>query len=163
MSKPNAQAERAVRSVLEGTRVNLLQTTGIGLMLDIGASCRMYLQRGAASPGSKFEGPLVPFGCLVDCWNGPRKKNKDGLRFDPTSSPGLFLGYAIHPEFMWRKEFMVVPTKGLIENEANGTAYRQSTTPVGCRGRTSRSFWRTATSSGRGRCAWPLSHRSCLR
>ena len=72
--------------------------------------------------GSKFEGPLIPFGCLTDYWNGPRKKNKDGLQFDPTSSPGLFLGYAIHPEFMWRKEFMVIPTKDLIENEANGTA-----------------------------------------
>jgi hypothetical protein len=72
--------------------------------------------------GSKFDGPLIPFGCLVDYWNGPRKKNKEGLRFDPTSSPGLFLGYAIHPESMWRREFIVVPTKDLIENESNGTA-----------------------------------------
>jgi len=93
-----------------------------------GASCRMSSQRGGdKSPcelrfGSKFDGPLIPFGCLVDYWNGPRKKNKEGLRFDPTPSPGLFLGYAIHPEFVWRKEFMVVPTKDLIENGSNGTA-----------------------------------------
>jgi hypothetical protein len=73
----------------------------------IGVSCRLF---GEPLPwelslrlGSKFEGPLIPFGCLVDYWNGPRKKNKDGLRFDPTSSPGLFLGYAVHPEFSWRK------------------------------------------------------------
>ena len=57
----------------------------------------------------------------MDYWNGPRKKNKEGLRFAPTS-PGLFLGYAIHPEFNWRNEFMIVPTQDLVENEANGTA-----------------------------------------
>ena len=65
--------------------------------------------------GSKFEGPLIPFGCLVDYWKWPRKKNKEGLRLDPTSSPGLFLGYAIHTEFSWRKEFMIAPTKDPIE------------------------------------------------
>ena len=57
----------------------------------------------------------------MDYWNGPRKKNKEGRRFDPTS-PGLFLGYAIHPEFSWRNEFMIVPTQDLVENEANGAA-----------------------------------------
>ena len=58
----------------------------------------------------------------MDYWNGPGNKNKESLRFDPTSSPGLFLGYAIHPEFSWRNEFMIVLTKDLVENEANGTA-----------------------------------------
>ena len=56
----------------------------------------------------------------MDYWNGPRKKNKESLRFDPTSSPGRFLGYATHPEFSWRNEFMIVPTQDLVENEANG-------------------------------------------
>ena len=132
ISKSNAQAERAVRSVLEGTRVNLLQAGLNHWHWPHAARHWCFMQNviatgGDKSPwelrfGSRFDGPLIPFGCLIDYWNGPRKKNKEGLRFDPTSSPGLFLGYAIHPEFMWRKEFMVVPTKDLIENESNGTA-----------------------------------------
>ena len=132
ISKSNAQAERAVRSVLEGTRVNLLQAGLNHWHWPQASRYWCFMQNviatgGDKSPwelrfGSKFDGPLIPFGCLVDYWNGPRKKNKEGRRFDPTSSPGLFLGYAIHPEFMWRKEFMVVPTEDLIENESNGTA-----------------------------------------
>ena len=132
ISKSNAQAERAVRSVLEGTRVNLLQS-GLNHWHWPHAARHWCLMQnilatgGKTSPwelrfGEKFDGPMIPFGCLVDYWNGPRKKNKDNLRFDPTSSPGIFLGYAIHPEFSWRNEFMIVPSKDLIENEANGTS-----------------------------------------
>ena len=132
ISKLNVQAERAVRSVLEGTRVNLFQAGLNHWHWPHAARHWCFMQNVLATGGdkslwelrfgSKFDGPLIPFGCLVDYWNGPRKKNKEGLRFDPTSSPGLFLGYAIHPESMWRREFIVVPTKDLIENESNGTA-----------------------------------------
>ena len=131
ISKSNATAERAVRSVLEGTRVNLLQAGLNHWHWPHAARHWCFMQNVIANGdeptpwelrfGSKFDGPMIPFGCLVDYWNGPRKKNKEGLRFEPTSSPGLFLGYAIHPEFSWRKEFMVAPSKNLIENESNGT------------------------------------------
>eukprot|EP00435_Cladocopium_sp_Y103_P040649 s1620_g11.t1 len=132
ISQSNAKAERAFRSVLEGTRVNLLQAGFNHWHGPHAARHWCFMQNvvargGEPTPwemrfGSKFDGPLFPFGCLVEYWNGPRKKNKEGLRFDPTSSSALFLGYAIHPEFSWRKEFMVAPTKNLLENEANGTA-----------------------------------------
>eukprot|EP00435_Cladocopium_sp_Y103_P065441 s1992_g27.t1 len=130
ISQSNAKAERAVR--LEGTRVNLLQAGLNHWHWPHAARHWCFMQNVVARGGeptpwelrfrSKFEGPLFPFGCLVDYGNGPRKKNKEGLRFDPTSSPALFLGYAIHPEFSWRNEFMVAPTKNLLENEANGIA-----------------------------------------
>ena len=96
ISKSNAQAERAVRSVLEGTRVNLLQAGLNHWHWPHAARHWCFVQNviatgGDKSPwelrfGPKFEGPLIPFGCLVDYWIGPRKKNKDGLRFDPTST-----------------------------------------------------------------------------
>lgn len=57
--------------------------------------------------GNGFEGPLIPFGCKVDYWTGPRKRPKKQMKFDPTSEPGIFLGYVIHPGFRWRKEFAV--------------------------------------------------------
>ena len=64
--------------------------------------------------GEDFKGDLVPFGCQVEFWNGPRKKkDKESLKFDSTASDGIFLGYAIHPEFMFRNEFMIVPLKAL--------------------------------------------------
>ena len=47
--------------------------------------------------GNGFEGPLIPFGCKVDYWTGPRKRPKKQMKFDPTSEPGIFLGYVIHP------------------------------------------------------------------
>ena len=41
---------------------------------------------------------------------------KDGLKFEATSSEGIFMGYAIHPEFMWKEEFFVASLKQLIDN-----------------------------------------------
>ena len=43
--------------------------------------------------GEKFKGPLVPFGLRIDYWIGPKNKAKSSLRFEPTSNPGIFLGY----------------------------------------------------------------------
>ena len=45
--------------------------------------------------GAVFPGKVLPFGCRVDYWLGPKaKRAKDGLdRFSPTSEPGVFLGY----------------------------------------------------------------------
>ena len=44
-------------------------------------------------------------------WTGPRKRPKKQMKFDPTSKPGIFLGYVIHPGFHWRKEFAVASLK----------------------------------------------------
>lgn len=41
---------------------------------------------------------------------------KDGLKFAGTSSEGIFMGCAIHPEFMWKYDFFVASTKQLIDN-----------------------------------------------
>ena len=65
----------------------------------------------------KFKGPCIPFGARIDYWIGPKTKPKDILRFDPTSLPGIFLGYAIHPEFAWRKEYNVIPLKDTLESD----------------------------------------------
>ena len=65
--------------------------------------------------GEKFKGPLVPFGLRIDYWIGPKNKAKSSLRFEPTSNPGIFLGYAVQSNFVWRKEFMVLPLKDVME------------------------------------------------
>ena len=126
ISTSNAIAEHAVRSTLEGTRANLLQA-------GLHHGCWPYAARhwcimhdaapdgtGKDTPwklrfGSDFPGPLIPFGCKVDWWNGPRKRPRKQMKFDPTSEPGIFLGYIIHPGFHWRKEFAVASLKQLNE------------------------------------------------
>ena len=45
-------------------------------------------------------------------------KPKKDLRFDPTSDPGVFLGYAIQPGFIWRNEH-IAPLKDLMDKECN--------------------------------------------
>ena len=127
ISKSNAIAERSIRSVLEGARVNLHQA-GLHHMYWPHAArhwCMMQnvmSRTGSDTPwkirfGENFKGPLIPFGCHIDYWNGPRKRRvKDGLKFEATSSEGIFMGYAIHPEFMWKEEFFVASLKQLIDN-----------------------------------------------
>ena len=128
ISTSNSIAERAIRSTLEGTRANLLQA-GLHHGYWPYAARHWCIMHDAAPDGTgrdtpwkqrfgiNFPGPLIPFGCKVDYWNGPRKRPKKQLKFDPTSEPGIFLGYVIHPGFHWRKEFAVASLKQI--NEAN--------------------------------------------
>ena len=117
ISKSNAVAESLVRSILEGTRVNLLQS---GLhhqywphaarhwcfmcnVIQIGEEITPWKLRF----GEDYKGPKIPFGCQIDYWTGPRKRPKSDLKFEPTSKPGIFLGYVVHPGFDFRTEFIV--------------------------------------------------------
>ena len=67
----------------------------------------------------KFKGPNILFEARIDYWIGPKLKPKKDLRFEPTSIPGIFLGYAIQPGFIWRNEHLVAPLKDLMEREFN--------------------------------------------
>ena len=127
VSKTNAMAERSIRSVIDGTRVNLEQA---GLHHQYWAHAARHAcmannivdTREGSSPwslrfGEKFTGPLVPFGLRIDYWIGPKNKAKSSLRLEPTSNPGIFLGYAVQSNFVWRKEFMVLPLKDVMESD----------------------------------------------
>ena len=129
VSKSNAVAERNLRSVLEGTRVNLEQA-GLHHSYWSYAARQWCMAHNIQdhpeilSPwelrfGEKFKGPNIPFGARVDYWTGPKLKPKKDLRFDPTSNPGVFLGYAMQPGFVWRNEFLVASLKDLMEKEFN--------------------------------------------
>ena len=128
VSKSNAVAERNLRSVLEGTRVNLEQA-GLHHSYWSYAARHWCMAHNIQdhpeilSPwelrfGEKFKGPNIPFGARVDYWTGPKLKPKKDLRFDPTSNPGVFLGYAMQPGFVWRNEFLVASLKDLMEKNS---------------------------------------------
>ena len=129
VSKSNAVAERNLRSVLEGTRVNLEQA-GLHHSYWSYAARHWCMAHNIQdhpeilSPwelrfGEKFKGPNIPFGARIDYWTGPKLKPKKDLRFDPTSNPGVFLGYAMQPGFIWRNEYLVASLKDLMEKEFN--------------------------------------------
>ena len=114
ISKSNAIAERSIRTALEGARTNLHQAGLHRMYWPHAARHWCMLQNvisrsGQISPwklrvGKDFQGPLIPFGCQVDYWNGPRKRRvKDGLKFEPTSSEGIFLGHVVNPELLCGK------------------------------------------------------------
>ena len=124
----NAIAERQVRSVTEGTRTNLLQAgvshvywpyalehtcTAFNISHVNGDEYTPWFKRF----GVKFPGDLIPFGCRIDYWIGPKAKRKDRDRFAPTSEPGVFLGYRFQPGMKWRKEILVLPIKDLNRND----------------------------------------------
>ena len=122
ISASNAVGERSIRTVLEGTRVNLLQSGLNHGFWPYAArhwcvmNNNLYALDGTASPwelrfGEQSPIKCWPFGRMINYWNGPKKKPKDELRFDPTSSAGVFIGYIVHPGFQWRTAYFVVDLK----------------------------------------------------
>ena len=131
ISKSNGVAERNLRTVLEGTRVNLEQA-GLHHSYWSHAARHWCLARNIQDEhdmkppwelrfGEKFKGPFIPFCARIDYWIGPKLKPKKELRFVPTSNPGVFLGYAIQAGFNWRHEYVVLPLRESMEISIEGS------------------------------------------
>lgn len=83
ISKSNAIAERNLRSVLDGTRVNLEQAGLHHSYWPYAArhwcmSHNILEDPELKSPwslrfGEKFKGPIIPFGSMVEFWTGPER------------------------------------------------------------------------------------------
>ena len=127
ISKTNAIAERNVRAIIEGTRTNLEQA-GLHHSYWPHAAKHYCMAHNITdhpdyySPwkvrfGQDFPGPYLPFGCQVNFWTGPRNRPNKPLKFEPTSRAGICLGYPIHPDFLWRHEFLVIPLRDLMEKD----------------------------------------------
>ena len=126
----NAIAERAVRATTEGTRCNLLQAglshvywpqalehscTAFNISHPNGIEYSPWYKRF----GEGFKGKMLPFGCRVDYWVGPKSQRKKRPRFEPTSEPGVFLGYYFQPGMKWKREILVLSLKDLNRNDFN--------------------------------------------
>ena len=106
-SETNGIAERAVRRVKEGTSAVLLQS---GLNENWWADsmeCFTYLRNvtdllsDGKTPyerrfGQPFQGPIIPFGSLVEYWPFTAKYQSRIHQFGKKVLPGLFLGYALY-------------------------------------------------------------------
>ena len=106
-SETNGIAERAVRRVKEGTSAVLLQS-GLGNERWADSmECYCYLRNvqdllsDGKTPcerrfGEPFEGPIIPFGSLVEYYPISAKDQSRIHQFGEKVLPGLFLGYALY-------------------------------------------------------------------
>ena len=106
-SETNGIAERAVRRVKEGTSAVLLQSGLNESWWADSMECYTYLRNvtdllsDGKTPyerrfGQPFEGPVIPFGSLVEYHPITAKDQSRIRQFGKKVLPGLFLGYALY-------------------------------------------------------------------
>ena len=126
-----AVIEREIRTILEGTRANLVQS-GLPdrywpLASQHHAVClnvTMRLDNGQIPWelrfGSKFNGKRIPFGAKVLYWAPKKQKKPERSKFAGTGIEGIFLGYHIQPGLIFNDEYLVAPLYNIdnaLENQ----------------------------------------------
>ena len=117
-SETNGIAERAVRRVEEGTSAVLLQSGLDESWWADSMECYTYLRNiqdllsDGKTPnerrfGKPFNGPIIPFGSLVEHYPISVKDQSRIHQFGKKVSPGLFLGYALYAGGIWKGDIMV--------------------------------------------------------
>ena len=129
-SETNGIAERAVRRVKEGTSAVLLQS---GLDENLWAEsmeCSTYLRNiqdllsDGKTPyerrfGQPFEGPIMPFGSLVEYHPISAKDQSRIHQSAKKVLPGLFLGYALYAGGIWKGDVLVADLEELETMDAS--------------------------------------------
>ena len=117
-SQGNSITERGIRTMLEGTRCNLV---GAGLPHRFWplagahhAFATAISEQGSGDPapywlkfGEDFGGWRLPFGALVH-YRPPKPVLKSLPKFSPTSIPGIFVGWHLEPGCRWRGDYLVI-------------------------------------------------------
>ena len=126
----NGITERAMRRVKEGTSAVLLQS---GLDENWWADSMEYhtylrniqdLLSDGKTPyerrfGKPFKGPIIPFGSLVEYYLISAKDQSRIHQFGKKVLPGLFLGYALYAEGIWKGDIMVADIEELETMDAS--------------------------------------------
>ena len=112
-SETNGIAERAVRRVKEGTSAVLLQSGLDEKWWADSTECYCYLRNiqdllsDGKSPnerrfGIPLNGPVVPFGAMVEYHHIPAKDLSRQHHFGPNVLPGVFVGYVLYAGGIWK-------------------------------------------------------------
>ena len=129
-SETNGIAERAVRRVKKGTSAVLLQSGLDAKCWADSMECFSYLRniQGLLSDGTtpyerRFgedsKGPSIPFGSLVENYLVSAKDQSRIHQFGEKVSPGLFLGYALYAEGIWKGDIIVADIEELEKMDAS--------------------------------------------
>ena len=129
-SETNGIAERAVRRVKEGTSAVLLQSgldenwcadcmesfTHLRNIQDVLSDGKTPYERRFGKP---YEGPIIPFGSLVEYYPISAKDQSRIHQFGKKVLPGLFLGYALYAGGNWKGDILVADIEELETMDAS--------------------------------------------
>ena len=129
-SETNGIAERAVRRVKEGTSAVLLQSGLNESWWADSMECYTYLRNvtdllsDGKTPyerrfGQPFEGPVIPFGSLVEYHPITAKDQSLIHQFGKKVLPGLFLGYALYAGGIWKGDVLIADLEELETMDAS--------------------------------------------
>ena len=128
--RTNGIAERAVRSVKEGTSAVLLQSGLDEKWWADSMECYTYLRNVTdllsvgKTPyvrrfGQPFKGPIIPFGSLVEYYPISAKDQSRIHQFGKKVLPGLFLGYALYAGGILKGDVLVADIEELETMDAS--------------------------------------------
>ena len=129
-SETNGIAERAVRRVKEGTSAVLLQSglneswwadsmeyyTYLRNVTDLLSDGKTPYERRFGQP---FNGPIIPFGSLVEYHPITAKDQSRIHQFGKKVLPGLFLGYALYAGGFWKGDVLTADLEELETMDAS--------------------------------------------
>ena len=129
-SETNGIAERAVRRVKEGTSAVLLQSglneswwadsmecyTCLRNVTDLLSDGKTPYERRFGKP---LEGPIIPFGSLVEYHPITAKDQSRIHQFGKKVLPGLFLGYALYAGGIWKGDVLIADLEELETMDAS--------------------------------------------
>ena len=129
-SETNGIAERAVRRVKEGTSAVLLQSGLNESWWADSMECYTHLRNvtdllpDGKTPyarrfGKPFGGPIIPFGSLVEYHPITAKDQSRIHQFGKKVLLGLFLGYALYAEGIWKDDVLVEDLEELETMDAS--------------------------------------------
>ena len=129
-SETNGIAGRAVRRVKEGTSAVLLQIGRDENWWAESKECYTYLRNvqdllsDGKTPyerrfGQPFEGPIVPFGSVIEYHPLTAKYQSRIHQFGKKVLPGLFLGYALYAGGIWKGDVLVADLEELETMDAS--------------------------------------------
>ena len=130
-SETNGIAKRAVRSVKGGTSAVLLQSGPNESWWADSMECYIYLRNiqdllsDGKTPcerrfGQPFNGPIIPFGSLVEYYRISAKDQSRIHQFGKKVLPGLFLGYALYAGGgIWKGDVLVADLEELETMDAS--------------------------------------------
>ena len=128
-SETNGFAESAVRKVKEGTYAVLLQSVwmkiGGQIPWNVKPMCETFkifcLMEDSIQKtfGEPFNGPIIPFGSLVEYYPIYAKDQSRIHQFGKKVLPGLFLGYALYAGGIWKGDMLVADVEELETMDAS--------------------------------------------